>query len=440
MGDQVIRRIIRNLVVLAALLCAATSRAADDVPRFLIERIDVRNLRHASPEIVIAESRLREGATYDERELAAASDRINRLPFILEAAFSLEKGSVRDAYILAITVNETKPFFYLLDAPFLIERERADVDYDTQAAVGYRVFTGRRNAFHVGFTGASGATHRPGGRQPSTVEAGYTRYDLFGTGAFATFNLKSTVRETSRDKSGRILPEVTVGIPLSATKTVTLQYTQSNKSFESPGRSIEDPTKLVDSPFQREGLFTAKWTYNTTNAPFFPTRGVILSGGPEVRWYDELNYLSFEIVPSDPLYIPIRQRGRSVSLGLQAGRYWEVSERNSVSVLAGGELEARKSKITFENLVDEESHFSDHNQYGRIDLGFSHSFWSPERVAVDGDQRIEAHLRAFVNRFENPQVSESSILTNRINGQQFSVSWVRRNAWGAVRIGLGYAW
>src|SRR5207253_1347510 len=128
MGDPVLKRIIRNLVVLAALLCAATSRAADDVPRFLIERIDVRNLRHASPEIVIAESRLKEGVAYDERELAAASDRINRLPFILEAAFSLEKGSVRDSYVLAITVSETKPFFYVLDAPFIIARDQATVD------------------------------------------------------------------------------------------------------------------------------------------------------------------------------------------------------------------------------------------------------------------------------------------------------------------------
>ncbi|HWS70685.1 MAG TPA: hypothetical protein VN605_01165, partial [Thermoanaerobaculia bacterium] len=74
------KRIIRNLVVLAALACAAAARASDDVPRFLIERIEVRNLRRASPEIVIAESRLKEGTTYDERELAAASDRINRLP------------------------------------------------------------------------------------------------------------------------------------------------------------------------------------------------------------------------------------------------------------------------------------------------------------------------------------------------------------------------
>jgi hypothetical protein len=435
----VVRRIIRNLVVLAALACAVAARASDDVPRFLIERIEVRNLRHASREIVVAESRLREGATYDERELAAASDRINRLPFILDAAFSLEKGSVRNAYVLAITVSETKPFFYLLDGPFVLEREGANVDYQSQSAVGYRVFTGRRNAFHAGFT-ADGGEHKPGGRQPATVEAGYTRYDLFGTGAFATFNLKSTVVETSRDKRGRILPELTVGIPLSATKTVTLQYTQSQRTFESPGESLESPGTLAEEPFERERLFTARWAYNTTNAPFFPTRGVILSGGPEVRWSDNLHYFDLDFEPAGTIHLPIRERGHSVSFGLQAGRYWEVSERNSLSVLASGELEARNSKVSFGELSDETQKTSDHNQYGRIDLGFSHSFWSPERIAVDGDQRIEVHLRAFLDRFENPHTAEGPFLTDRISGEQLSVSWVRRNAWGAIRIGLGYAW
>ncbi|MCU1347355.1 MAG: sigma-54-dependent transcriptional response regulator, partial [Acidobacteria bacterium] len=84
------KRLIAILILMAALFGGAAARGSDEVPRFLIERIDVRNLRHASPEIVRAESRLKEGSSYDERELAAASDRINRLPFILDAQFSLE--------------------------------------------------------------------------------------------------------------------------------------------------------------------------------------------------------------------------------------------------------------------------------------------------------------------------------------------------------------
>jgi hypothetical protein len=232
---------------------------------------------------------------------------------------------------------------------------------------------------------------------------------------------------------------MTVGIPLSATKTVTLRYSQSEKSYDAPdGPSIDGGTPA--SPFERQRLFTAKWIYNTTNAPFFPTRGVILGGGPEVRWSDSLHYLDFEFDPIGTIHLPIEQRGHSVAFGLQAGRYWEISERNSVSLLAAGELEARKSELSFGNVTDETQRVSDHTQYGRIDLGFSHSFWAPERIAVDGDQRIEVHLRAFGDRYEQPPSDSLEQSVDRIAGEQLSVSWVRRNAWGAIRIGVAYAW
>jgi outer membrane protein assembly factor BamA len=433
MGEPVIKRIIRNLIVLAALLCAAASRAADDVPRFLIERIEVRNLRHASPEIVIAESRLKEGVAYDERELAAASDRINRLPFILEAAFSLEKGSVRDSYVLAIAVSETKPFFYLFDAPAIIAGDRAVVDYNGQAAVGLRTFVGRRNGFHLGFTGATGSSRRSTGRDPAAIEAGYTRYDLFGTGAFATFNLKYSVFETAQTlSSGHLLPELIVGVPLSATQTVTAQYTTRDDSYRAP-QSDQPDARLGDR------IFRAKWSYNTTNQPFFPTRGVILSAGPELRWTDSSSYAFIATSTTPPFtydFEHVLEHSNSKSVVVQAARYWEVSERNSLSALGEGEVAWERGRTTFRNT----GRFSNTNEYGRIDLGFSHSFWSPERIAVDGEQRIEAHVQAFADRYDVPRSDRQFFVDHRVSGEQASVSWVRRNAWGAIRIGLGYAW
>src|SRR4051812_46655659 len=106
----------------ALLLLFALAFPAFAQERFLIERIDVRHLVHASADVVRAESRLREGQQYDENELRDANNRIKRLPFVLDAAFTLERGSVRDAYVLAITINETKPFFYLWDTVFYKRR------------------------------------------------------------------------------------------------------------------------------------------------------------------------------------------------------------------------------------------------------------------------------------------------------------------------------
>jgi outer membrane protein assembly factor BamA len=73
------------------LVCARASCAED---RFLIERIDVRKLVHASADVIRAESRLHEGESYAEADLRAASDRVRRLPFMLDAAFSLERGFI----------------------------------------------------------------------------------------------------------------------------------------------------------------------------------------------------------------------------------------------------------------------------------------------------------------------------------------------------------
>jgi hypothetical protein len=89
---------------------------AEEPARFLIERIDVRHLVHASPDVIKSESHLREGQAYSENDLRAANNLIKRLPFVLDAAFSLERGSVRDSYVLVITVNEARPLFYLFDA------------------------------------------------------------------------------------------------------------------------------------------------------------------------------------------------------------------------------------------------------------------------------------------------------------------------------------
>lgn len=78
--------------------------------RFLIETITVEGVgREAARGIIVAESLLQEGESYSEDELRKAVYRVKRLPFVVEADFSLKKGSERGAYELVITVEETKP-------------------------------------------------------------------------------------------------------------------------------------------------------------------------------------------------------------------------------------------------------------------------------------------------------------------------------------------
>src|SRR4051812_48182795 len=148
------------LTTCAAAVIAMSAMAQTPPPRFFIERIEVRGVRRVSPDLVIAETLLRNGTEYGEEELRAAAARLKRLPFVLWADFALEKGTDRGRYVLIINVNESHPFFFLLDArPTLLDDSRHPVDYDVDpsseskdAALGFRWFVGGRGMVHAGAT------------------------------------------------------------------------------------------------------------------------------------------------------------------------------------------------------------------------------------------------------------------------------------------------
>ena len=120
------------------LLAAAAAGAQDPAPppgepaRFLIERITVEGPKEAAANIVRAETLLREGETYTEAELRQAVYRVQRLPFVLDAGFSLRKGSQRGAYELAIEIQQpggssstTTPLAFAFDQPLDLGTRRS---------------------------------------------------------------------------------------------------------------------------------------------------------------------------------------------------------------------------------------------------------------------------------------------------------------------------
>src|SRR5207244_8048746 len=74
--------------LLLLMLCLPAFVRADEPVRFLIERIEVRHLLHASPDVIRAESRLREGESYTEGELRDATNSIRSVRIIRHPAFT----------------------------------------------------------------------------------------------------------------------------------------------------------------------------------------------------------------------------------------------------------------------------------------------------------------------------------------------------------------
>lgn len=372
----------RLLCLLLLLGCASASYAED---RFLIERIDVRKLVHASADVIRAESRLQEGDSYAEADLRAASDRVRRLPFVLDAVFSLERGSVRDAYVLVITVSETRPLFFRYQfIPFFENAQIRAVDND--ALLGARWFAGSRGVFHV--AGIVHQSDRPFESSYISAQGGYTRYGLFHDRAFATLTLDHFSPRETHGRSGTF-PGGLMGIWLTQNQTLTLSYHGVDSG--SNGRT--------------ERIFEPRLAYNTTNHPEFPSEGSLLSIAPVLAWIDYL----------DPTKTPVHDF--DVALEGHAARYWTVANKlTAAAILDGGLLHVEEKGA----------------RHRRVTPGYGTAALQLSRT-IDDERRLELTLQGVTRQRQFiPLLPDSST--------QASITWVRRNAWGTLRLGAGYAW
>ena len=409
---------MRRLFIAVLLTAAAIHATAEEPARFFIERIEVRGARLVSRDVIVAESRLRESRTYTESDLRKAAARVSRVPYLLSADFALEKGSERGKYILIINVNETKPLFYRLDLlPILTDGPHPTIDVndvslakDNDIAVGMRYFVGRRGEVHAGFELT--ADNRPNTVDYASLFIGYTRYDIFGTRAFLTLNAKKPWHLA--DTRTRVEPQIVAGIPLSINQTIAIEY---------------DPTTVTEGTFRRsQKILTARWSYNTTNHPLLPTRGTYLTFAPIAVWHDESGEERHVTRVSNFII-----HNRSVGVETSANRWWELPGQNSAGAgLAGGVSFIHETG--FSELQHLNGNAAGTTNFGTLSLSIAHSFWSPERVARQGDSRVQLDVKLASRNDRDP----FTFLSGRT--RQLSLSWIRRTPWGLVRLGAGYAW
>lgn len=421
-------RIFLTAVIAATI--ALSALAQDPAPaRFLIERIEVRNAHRVSTDLVISESLLHTGVEYSEEELGAAAARLSRLPYLLSADFALEKGSERGRHVLVINVAETKPFFFLIDSRSIMMRDHGltRIEYaddaggeSKDAALGFRWFTGRRGIVHVGVMSRNDRHVFTTGY--AAVAAGYTRYDLFGTRAFATVNVRLPF---GRWANGTISPQIVAGIPLSASQTLTLEYEDTH--FR------RDTVTILGTEFGRqdaERLLSMSWTYNTTNHPFAPTSGTIVRVSPLRSMRDRSNFRFFVRGGSPDSYA---EHINGYGIDILGSRYWELSDRNAVSagaVVGWASVEDRT------NAGIHSSDFDWRPAYQVVRGGYSRNLRRGE--AKGGDSRLELEGRYVRRQYNRDQPNGSA--PDREAGLQASASWVRRSSWGSLRLGLGYGW
>jgi outer membrane protein assembly factor BamA len=174
------------------------------------------------------------------------------------------------------------------------------------------------------------------------------------------------------------------------------------------------------------------WSYNTTNHPYLPTTGSLVSVTPLVTWRDDNT--SFRDFPEPLILVPVHTR--TIGIQTTALRYWDLTEQISVSggVEAGwGISDERRTEPGGVRVFDDYT-----TMFGGVHAGVSRSLWSPEQRAAGGDSRVELNLRGRVR--DSGRRDRRLFLEAEDDLLQASLSWVRHSSWGTFRLGAGYAW
>ena len=313
------RRPLAGLAFAVALFLAPAVWAQGPAPAsFLLETISVAGEETVSPELLISESLLEEGETYTEAQLRHAVHRINRLPFILEASFSLEKGSERDLYELVITVKETRRWFF--GAEFL-QIHFADESPDEDELEVENLLAGRRF-----FLGKHGVAFIALGSEDEFSSVGYTHYDLFGRGI--VLDLSYSLDSWSSDRTNH-RAALRLGVPLRTNQSLLFSTVydrrESSSVFGGPGgipvTSRSSRTDFLD--------LSLAWSYNSLDDPVLPTEGFLAEGG--LLYNDTSSESRFRDESTEPPAVFDSTNGiDTYGVQLQARKYWPVTSRQSL--------------------------------------------------------------------------------------------------------------
>ena len=439
------------LLLLAALPLRAQEEASQEPARFLIETITVEGPQEGAANIVRAETLLEEGKTYTEDQLRQAVYRVHRLPFVLDASFSLRKGSQHGAYELAIEVQTARWFFFdhwirafrFAEPLDLEESVRTDETMKSSVFLGglagARRFVGRSGVLFGALDSEDGA------------QVGFTKYDLFHRGILASAGYSRTVccvREVlplaldptftswGFDSSRKI--SLGLAIPLGGPQSIQLSLSERRGDVSSRRNVIVDPQAQVPVIFIEDGELAygraeAKWVYDTSDDPLLPTRGLSLSAGLEAARFDGRDLI--ELLPSvegDLFPIPIPAfHSEEVVAAASAIRHWPITPRQTVSATGrvfGGTSRLENLMVRFEPPRD-----VDLDTFGGS-LGVQHALnlRRSRHSAGFTDVRLESGVEMGVER-TSPDLGPSPL-------ERFSawVGLVFRNQWGRVRAFLSY--
>lgn len=232
-------------------------------PRFLIVDLEIRGIRGSARSIVAAETRLNVGSTYTESQLRRACNRINRLPFVIHAEFSLKRGPTRSTYVLLIEVQRGKDVYAECSARG--GHEHLFSPNQTVLGLGARRFFGRRHlAYATVTTDMEDEGPWTGGEQ---LHLGTSHYQLLHRNLFLNFDLQvnlsqerrvedmSTGTEPRLETDADSSPSVVLAIPLRGDHWIHVQASHFELSQSYSGKQERETFEdRIDESHERYRL------------------------------------------------------------------------------------------------------------------------------------------------------------------------------------------
>ncbi len=418
-----------GLMLLALAMAVPAAAESGTEPSFAIESIRFEGLRLLSARAVQAQSLLEPGKTYLEPELRDAISRIRRLPFVVEVDFRLARGSERGLFELVISITETHRFFFGIDLiaasedyEWLVDRTGIDLPEFDRPCLGLDcdedhsvvASAGIRQA--IGSTGVLwGATQaRFEGSGLGALELGYTQYDLWGSGAFAT----ATV---ARSNQNRWWYTLETGIPIRANHSLRLLLDGYSTDLRDSASSMKETRFDLN----------LEWRIDSRDDPLFPSAGRLLSTAlrREYRKYEYQQYSSAGL--RDQL-----NRGSDI-LALESTGLWFGSLGRRSVLSWGGGLYLGQGDIHFSYWGSEDEDSVDLIATAQGQIGYLRSLWSAgsSGSSEPRDLRWENNL---VARYGWARLNISGDYRIDMRQLTFSTSLVMRNRWGVFRLALLY--
>lgn len=455
------------LLLATAALLPSVSPAAELIsnPTLPIESIAVEGTRLVSAELVTAESLLMPGEAYSEHELQQAVFRIQRLPFVLTADFSLARGSERGRYRLIIRIQEIRRWFFGEDATYT--RFTNSVAFDSILGQNYSVTPGGLAGIRlsVGKYGMLfGSISGRGG-----LQAGYTQYNLFDRRAFFSIGLTrqaccpvqvlplglDPTFSSWRNEGDLNEARLTLGLPLQRRFQLRFQISEGY-SERGERRDLLIPDALPSFPraalgYEDLNRFQVELTltYDSTDDPVFPSRGMTWFLGLDHERLDAEPFVSppsiFEPDVSLPDGVDRLPEFDSRQLRLAAGltQHWRLFPRHTATLSA--RLAIARADVTalpFLTTATDESLIVELVDGDDLDVlesyftaRWSMDLWGPGKTRKLGDLRFENTLEFGYDRLRQ----DLDVGDNPLYRKSFTSSVVFRNSWGLFRFSFQIA-